>query len=332
MATAHYCTYFDHRYLSLGLALHASLRRHCSPFRLWALCLSDECYAVVKSLAFPDLIPLRLSDLEAHDPELLAVKGGRTTLEYYFACTPALIAWLLATEPEIDVLTYLDSDLYFFSSPQLLFDAFADYSIFIVPHNFSQRNMHFLEKSGIYNVGWVSFRRDEYGLACLRWWRMRCLETTAAANGQCGDQKYLDHFPEKFSRVYIERHPGVNLAPWNLDNYQLSVSQSGTPLVDGIPVIFFHFSQLRRITSFLWRVPYRNFGVSVNRLTRTALFRPYLADVVAAEKLAGYDLSTPTQVPGRASLRHGRLLQMLHELVGMLTYGGGIWIIGGRAV
>jgi hypothetical protein len=330
MATVHYCTYFDHRYLSLGVALHASLRRHCQPFCLWVLCLTDECYTALVALALPDVMPLRLQDLEAHDAELLACKFGRNTIEYYFTSTPALMAWLLATRPEIDVLTYLDSDLFFFDRPNFLFDLFEGYSTLIVPHNFSKRNRHFLEKSGTYNVGWLTFRRDSDGIACLQWWRQRCLETVAGKDGQCGDQKYLDYFPSKFARVYVARHPGVDLAPWNLDNYRLSIGRDGRPFVDGLPVIFFHFSQLRRIASFLWRAPYRNFGVPVTSLIRTALFRPYLAEVRAAEKLSRQRLPPPTLMRGRS--RRSRLLATLRELGALLLWGGGIWYIRGRTL
>src|SRR5690349_849821 len=109
----HYCTYFDHRYLSLGLALYASIRRHCSEFSLWILCLTDECYDAIAELELPHVIPLRLNELEAFDKELLDSKETRPEIEYYFTCTPALMRWIFARRPDIDVLTYLDSDLFF---------------------------------------------------------------------------------------------------------------------------------------------------------------------------------------------------------------------------
>ena len=41
MANRVYCTYFDHNYLSRGLALYHSLQRHAPGARLWVLCLSE---------------------------------------------------------------------------------------------------------------------------------------------------------------------------------------------------------------------------------------------------------------------------------------------------
>jgi hypothetical protein len=326
----HYCTYFDHRYLSLGLALYASMQRRCSTFCLWVLCLTDECYDTVASLELPHLIPLRLSELEAFDKELLDSKENRPSIEYYFTCTPSLMRWIFARRPDIDVLTYLDSDLFFFKDPAPLFVDFRDHSVFIVPHRFSRQNQHLARTSGDFNVGWLSLRRDQHGFECLEWWRQSCLRSCARTDGQCGDQMYLNEFPVRFSNVYICDNPGVNLAPWNLDNYQLTADPSGAPEVDGVPVIFFHFSQLRRVARFLWRAPYRMFGVPITSDVRKFLFRPYLRAVAAAEKLGGYTLPPPVLSHGRTFFRANRFLAVIRELSALPLRGGGIWVFGRR--
>src|ERR1700682_4331387 len=66
MAGRAYCTYFDHNYLSRGLALYYSLQRHAPGSRLWVLCLSDEAYRTLASLDLADMIPRRLVDVDAH--------------------------------------------------------------------------------------------------------------------------------------------------------------------------------------------------------------------------------------------------------------------------
>ena len=48
-----YCTYFDHNYLSRGLALYHSLQRHAPGARLWVLCLSERCFDVLQQSALP---------------------------------------------------------------------------------------------------------------------------------------------------------------------------------------------------------------------------------------------------------------------------------------
>ena len=100
--------------------------------------------------------------------------------------------------------------------------------------------------SGIYNVQFLPFRRDERGLEALRWWRDRCLEWCyfRYEDGKLGDQKYLDDWPTRFEGVHVLEHPGGGLAPWNVENYDLARA-NGSVTVDGRPLIFHHYHSLR---------------------------------------------------------------------------------------
>ena len=95
-----FCTYFDHWYLTRGLALARSLQRHRRGARLWVLCLSELCFEVLRRLAPVGVRSLRLRDLEVADPRLAAARRDRTVMEYYFTCTPALPLYLLEHEHE----------------------------------------------------------------------------------------------------------------------------------------------------------------------------------------------------------------------------------------
>jgi hypothetical protein len=97
-----------------------------------------------------------------------------------------------------------------------------------------------------------------------------------------------------------------------------------------VPVIFFHFSQLRRVARFLWRAPYRMFGVPITSDVRKFLFRPYLRAVAAAEKLGGYTLPPPVLSHGRTFFRANRFLAVIRELSALPLRGGGIWVFGRR--
>jgi hypothetical protein len=281
--------------------------RYCTPFRLWILCLSEECYSIITALRLPHVVPVQLSELELDDPELAAAKHDRSHIEYFFTCTPALMSWVFKKDQSIDVLTYLDADLYFFGNPSFLFQEFVDFSTLITPHRFSQQNAE-LRRFGIYNVGWVSFRRDGDGFNCLRWWRQSCIEWCYAMvqNGRYGDQKYLDEFPKRFSRVQIAAHPGVNVAPWNLDNYVLSLGPEGAPEVDGRPVIFFHFHGLRRITSFLWRTAHDDYGAPLGKDVRSWIYGPYFAELAAARREISGHLPRPERARRNAVPRPPR--------------------------
>src|SRR5258708_32177427 len=132
-----YCTYFDHNYLSRGLALYHSLRRHSPGARLWVLCLSADCYRILVALGLPGIVAVRLEDFDAAEPELAATRGGRSIIEYYFTCTPAWMLFVLAREPEAEWVTYLDGDLYFFASPETIYAELQDAAVAIIPHRYA---------------------------------------------------------------------------------------------------------------------------------------------------------------------------------------------------
>jgi len=247
-----FCTYFDQRYLARGLALHESLERHCADFRLWILCMDRECYQDLMRRQLANVYLIALEDFERNDATLLAVKSERSSTEYYFTCTPSLPLYIFRCFPEQDILTYLDADLFFFNDPAPLFDELGQGSVGIIEHRLPAELRH-LEIYGIYNVGWITFRRDEQGLACLQWWRERCIEWCydRVEPGRFADQKYLDQWPELFPGVRVLQHKGANVAPWNVSRYKLT-AKGEQIFVDDQPLLFYHFHGLNQIRPWLY--------------------------------------------------------------------------------
>ena len=237
-----YCTYFDHNYLRKGLALYLSLRRQSRPQRvvLVVLALSERCEQILQRLALPDLVVIPLRQLEAGEPRLLLAKGNRKTVEYYFTVSPWLIQAALQAVPEATRATYLDSDLYFFSSPAALWQEIGSAPMAFVEHRFSPA---YADKIGYgrFNVGWNTFDRSPEAQQALNWWAERCLEWCydRIEGEKFADQGYLTQLEREFARVHVLGYPGINLAEYNLDNLQLSLSASG-PAANGLPVIYWH--------------------------------------------------------------------------------------------
>lgn len=242
----HYCTYFDKNYLSRGLALLESLRRHATPFHLHILCLDADTHAHFLQWPSPDVTPVALEALEAFDPALLDAKQNRRKVEYYFTCTPAWCLYIMKNRPDIDRLTYLDADIYFFLSPSHIFDEVGDRSVAIIPHRFSAANYR-TRIAGIFNVGWITWRRDRAGLSCLEDYRCDCLDWCYDYHDgtRFADQRYLDDWPSRYPNVCIIENKGANLAPWNIDTHPLTV-RGGAVFVDGEPLIFYHFHGLKQ--------------------------------------------------------------------------------------
>ncbi|MCM2255891.1 MAG: glycosyl transferase [Vicinamibacteria bacterium] len=284
-----YCTYFDGHYLPRAQALLASLRRHARPFRLHALCLDDAAFAGV--CPEPDVTALRLRDLERERPELLAAKHDRSTAAYYFTLTPVLLAHVLEREASISTLTYLDADLYFFASPEPLFEELGPGPLAIVEHRFPER-LADLAAWGRFNVGWLTFTRQPEAQRCLLRWREQCLEWChdRIDGDRFADQKYLDEWPQLFPGTVVLRHPGAGLAPWNAAERELRL-QDGRLTVDGAPLVYYHFHGLRDLRPFAFRSGLAEYETPLSPALLWHVYQPYLRELLAA----GAPIGRPVQ-------------------------------------
>jgi hypothetical protein len=331
MPTRHFCTFFDRNYMSRGLALYDSLRAHGGDFRWYVLCLDDEAYRYLSARALPDVVLVERRALEAYDPELAATRPTRSLVEYYFTITPAWVRYVLE-HFDADVVTYVDADFRFFSSPEPLFDELGTRSIGVVEHRFPPALAH-LVKWGRFNVGWLSFRRDEQGRACVAWWRERCIEWCydRIEGDRFADQKYLEQWPQLFSQLAVLQHKGVSVAPWNLEPERFSVDDRGRPHVDGQPLICFHYHGLKHVIGPLYESGLRAFRVRLDPTLRRALFTPYLEALLAHEAVlaragvtAGHAKSLRLLEGGLKDLRRRATMA-----VGAIVKRSGLW--AGRA-
>jgi len=241
----HFCTYFDSGYLARGLALYRSLERHIPKFTLHILCFDDVTYDALSRAQLSSIKLLRLVDVEFFDRELLAAKDRRSLAEYYFTVTSVLPGYLFDAFSEIDAITYIDSDLLFFSNPAPVFEEMGDAAVAITPHRFTPHNKAHI-KYGIYNVGWLTWRREARAFDCLQWYRSKSLEWCydVVEDERYADQKYLDTWTSRFPGIHSIDHKGANLAPWNVGNYRISKSDEKI-YVDDDPLIFYHFHGLK---------------------------------------------------------------------------------------
>jgi hypothetical protein len=280
-----YCTYFDHRYLPKGLAMIRSLHRHVPEAQIWVLCLSPQAYDMLQSMDEPGVNAIALPDFELGDSGLAQAKSdGRSTVEYYFTLTPSLVLHVMRQLQDAEIVTYLDGDLWFLADPEPVFREMGSSSVLIIPHGFAPE-MKERERYGHYNVGWVSFRSDDRGRACLYWWRERTIEwcLDRVDNGRFADQGYLDQFPQLFQGVHVLAHRGANLAPWNVAARKVSLRE-GIIQADQDSVLFFHFHDLRKLPKGEYLASHGAYKAPLTPLMRDRLYRPYLREVVTVER------------------------------------------------
>jgi len=272
-----FCTLFDHRYLDRGIALYKSLDRYCDTFELWVLCMDDVCFEILDSVNFSNMRLIKLDQLEKADPSLKKVKEQRTPVEYYFTSKPSLALYVLQQCEQASQVTYMDADIFFFSSPEILYDQLEGKSVAITPHRFAPE-MKYMEEFGKFNAGWLLFKRDDVGVACLQWWRERCLEWChdSPEADRYADQKYIDQFSSLFDGVLSVESVGVNLAPWNIDRKKISY-QDKQLLVDGELLVFYHFHNLRSVSTRIFDLGWKTYTSSLNKGCREYIYKPYLS-------------------------------------------------------
>jgi hypothetical protein len=303
----HYCTYFDRGFLPQGLALWRSLARHDPPAELWVLALDDFTADLLVELGEAGLHVVRLAELEAADPDLARAKENRTRVEYYFTLSPCWPRWLLQSRPELRRLTYLDADLCFFSGPERIYAAMdlAEASVVVTEHRFPSWLRHY-ERHGRFNVGLLVFRNDRRGQDCLDDWRERCLAWChdRVEADRYADQKYLERWPGLLGpALLVLGDAAVNLAPWNWEGPAIAVGRDGSVVVNGGPLVVFHFARFRSEGEGWWQSGQLDYGIMPVRL-RNAIYRPYVTalraarDEVAARR-PGFDFPPQPARSGR---------------------------------
>lgn len=249
----HICTTSDSNYLHKGLALYASLERTLGykNFDLHWLCLNDECYTtlskLVKSKApySTNIYLYTISEFESKDAELVKLKNcghksqhGTAEANYIWALTPYFINYLLHNIiPANEKLMYADADIFFYYTPQLIFDVVGTKSVGIHTHRFGGNKK--TSASGWYNVGVMIFSNDAHGIKISDLWKDWVMHPNPTENkyykeyGLCGDQKYVELFPvilgEEHVCVFDENSAISHRAPWCCDE-------------DNRSVYFYHFS------------------------------------------------------------------------------------------
>ncbi len=270
--TLHFCTLFNSYYLTRGLALYASLEKHCPDFRLYVIAFDDICYDILSKLALPSMVVISLKEFE--DPELLSIKSTRTPGEYCWTCSSSSILYCIK-KYNLDMCTYLDADMIFFDNPQILIDEMGDKSILLTEHRLPEKNWK-IEAAGIYCVQFMPFKNDEDGMRALSWWRARCIEWCYARieDGRLGDQKYLDDWTTRFPGVHVMQHIGGGIAPWNVYRYnfpvrnnKIYVKERKTDTEDGL--VFYHF-QSTHLYNLFGKVKafYYPYDINLDRNTR----------------------------------------------------------------
>lgn len=275
-----------------------SLRRH-DPSATIAVVGHDPLIRRILSEQLRDeILLLTPDDVVAAEPRLKTV-SGRSPWERYATQKPVIPLLVLERFPRARGVVTIDADTLFWSSPEPMFAEIGDASIGLSPHRFHPGTAH-LAKFGIFNAGCIYWRNDDVGRRCLADWRDDCLawcRERVDIRGRFMNQGYLGRWPHRYPGVHVIRHPGVNLAPWNLDSHDLDV-RGDAVTVDDAPLVFYHFSGVVRDPSGHWHTWYRD--MKRNRdLALRVLYSPYVATVEATHRALAREYPLDEVAPTR---------------------------------
>jgi hypothetical protein len=318
----HYCSYFDHRYLARALCLYDSLCKYSPPFVWHVLPLTETCERLMHRLELPWVQVTTLSDLEETMPKLRQAKSNRSIVEYYFTLTSALCRFTVDQIPADTLLTYLDSDLYFFDSPQFVFDELATASIGVIEHRFSERNKERI-CYGRFNVGWVSFRNSSTGRKCLDDWLDQCLNWCydKLEDDRFADQKYLDAWPGHYGGLHIIQHPGANVGPWNVSDFVAANHIHSADERRKANLIFAHFQGVRYLGFRTYDTAFDEYEVDLNLRKEicNTIYRPYLKHLRLRQRMVASMLSLEDKVQGK-ELRSAKTLIPLRSFSSSIRF------------
>jgi len=166
------------------------------------------------------------------------------------AVKPFYFSYFFKNYPKADHVIYFDPDIIIFQPLTGLLNSLQNHPAVLTPHintpiedRLVPNELHHLN-TGIYNLGFVAFKRTAENLEYVKWWeeklRYECL--IDLCNGLFTDQNWMNFLPIFVPDVHIERNPGYNAAYWNLHERQFSLIDQTYFVNENNPLIFFHYS------------------------------------------------------------------------------------------
>jgi hypothetical protein len=274
-------TICSRNYLAYALTLQKSLQAH-EPGRPFFIYLADAPLDPGTNLD-AQIIPVRDLNL----PCLMDMAFRYTIMEFNTAIKADCFLDLL-TRKGFDAAIYLDPDTQVFAPLAEVPGALeGGASAVLTPHLLKPLPEGTfpgeldIMNSGSFNLGFGAFTTAPESLAFIQWWaghlHTQCY--SAPERGLFVDQRFVDLAPAFIDKLSVLRHPGYNVAYWNTANRQVS-DVDGQFLVDGLPLVFFHFSGVKPDNPEIYSSHLGTVNVAAAPAV-TRLVRGYLAELKA---------------------------------------------------
>jgi hypothetical protein len=242
-----YCTIASANYLPRVQVFLESLyaqQPHAEAFVL--LCETEAvCRRIADETGFPFITPAAVCR-----EYWIEMSFQYDVIEFNTALKPFLLEVLL--DWGFDGAVYFDPDIAIYAPLDDIEEALSDHDVVLTPHachpvpdDGCTPAMADYLRAGQFNLGFIGMAGSTNGRAMLRWWQEVCRDRCVFDPGYrlFVDQFWAAAFASFAERLCVFRHPGANVAYWNLFQRRLEEDKAAWR-VDSGPLLFFHFSGL----------------------------------------------------------------------------------------
>jgi hypothetical protein len=289
------CTIVSPNYLAYARTLSKSYLAQHPDQSFFVLIVADLPLSDRKIFDGDVFTPVMLVEIGIKDIKSEGMKYD--ILELNTNVKPSFMKYLIR-QYNLEKLTYLDPDIYVYSPLTPVFEALdTGATAVLTPHlttpinDMKSPTEQDMLYNGTYNLGFIAVRACEETWRLLNWWEERCLEQ-GFSEGRTGlfvDQKWMNLAPGLFDRIAILRHPGCNMAYWNLHERTLAEDATGHIVYGGSgtgKLCFFHFSGIDVNDSTILSKNTNRFSLA-DRPDLGKVFSEYKAAVLANKDSAG---------------------------------------------
>jgi hypothetical protein len=272
--THYYCTVLSKGYVHRGLILYNSLKKYDQDFYFFFVCMDDELYSLLESMALDRAILLTMNQIEAQDPELAAIKATRNDKEYIWSSKSSVFLYLFRNYPKLNHIVWLDGDIEFYSDPEPIFDELRKCSILLAKERFVEADSGLNDIYGIFNTGLMGFEKNDNAINCIQWFRSKCIEWCYdwVEPGKWSDQMYVNNWPVMFNDVRVIKDIGINVTAWNIQGAEVNKLDNDI-YINGERLVFYHYSGLKFIN-------YNEFDlcsyIDLPKDVKELIYKPYI--------------------------------------------------------
>lgn len=240
-------TICSNNYLAQAKTLGDSFLEHHPEWK-FIIGLCDEFDLSFDYGVFDKFEIIKVKDINV--PEFENTVKKYNIIELNTAVKPTFIKHIFTTY-NANKLIYIDPDILVTSYFKEVIAILDTKNIVLTPHicspiddEYAPTDYHTL-RGGIYNLGFIALARYDKIKDFIYWWHERVLKY-----GFCDfsktmfyDQLWINYVPAMWDDYFILKHPGYNMANWNLHERVLTGTDSDDFFVnEKFPLRFFHFS------------------------------------------------------------------------------------------